>query len=421
MKTLGVFHKTLREVRRDRLMLALTLAFAPFFVVLYALALPAAISAQTVAVVNHDRGAISPGGTTLHAGNGIVAAIAATRTANGKALIKVITVGSEQAGLQRLRDGDAAALVVLPAGLSHTLLAWRTSPPTAGPASLPVIGDLTNQSYVLTAGLAQNAIDTYVRHLTGRDSPVTYAEEPLGGSATRTAFEVYVPGLVIFSIILLVFLTAMTIARDTETGSMRRLRLSRMTAVDYCTGTSAVLLLVAAGSVLLTFGTAVLLGFHSQGPLWVAVAVCLVTALAIIGIGMATGVFARTVTRAFVLANFPFGLLAFLSGAVFPLPDSALFHIAGHPVSAFDLLPTTHAVKALGKIFTAGTGLGDVSFELAALGVLSILYFAAGAWALARTQLRPKTIKGPWGHRHGEQAREAAETALGQGNSRLPS
>lgn len=100
----------------------------------------------------------------------------------------------------------------------------------------------------------------------------------------------------------------------------------------------------------------VLLGFRSQGRLWVAVVFCLVTALAVIGIGMATGVFARTTTRAFVLANFPFGLLAFLSGAVLPLPDSALFHITGHPVSVFDLLPTTHAVKALGKVFTAGTG-----------------------------------------------------------------
>ncbi len=154
---------------------------------------------------------------------------------------------------------------------------------------------------------------------------------------------------------------------------------------------------MAIGSVLLTFGTAVLLGFHSQGPLWVAVVVCLVTALAVIGIGMATGVFARTATRAFVLASFPFGLLAFLSGAVFPLPDSALFHIMGHRVSVFGLLPTTHAVKALGKVFTAGTGLGDVSFELAALGVLSVLYFAAGAWALRRTQLRPKTVRTMFG------------------------
>lgn len=149
------------------------------------------------------------------------------------------------------------------------------------------------------------------------------------------------------------------------------------------------LLLVAVGSVLLTFGTAVLLGFHSQGPLWVAVIVCLVTALSIIGIGMATSVLARTVPRAFVLANFPFGLLAFLSGAVFPLPRSELFSIFGHPVGVFDALPTTHAVTALNKVFTAGTGLGDVSFQLAALVGLTALYFAAGALLLQHQRPHP--------------------------------
>jgi ABC-2 type transport system permease protein len=387
-KTLAVFRKTLREVRRDRLMLALTLAFAPFFVVIYYLAFPSAISAQTLVVVNEDRGAVLPDGTQLHPGADIVAAIAGTRTADGKTLVDVTGVASIQAGQDRLRDRTASALVVLPADLSATLVAWQANPSSTSSTALSVTGDLTNPSYVVTATLAQTAIDGYVSEVTGRTSPLTFVEEPLGNSAVRTDFDVYVTGLFVFSVIMLVFLTAMTIARDAETGSMRRLRLSRMSAVDYLGGTSAVLLLVALASVLLTYGTAVALGFRSQGPLWVAVLITLITALAVIGIGMMTGVCARTVPRAFVLANFPFGLLAFLSGAVFPLPNSALFHVAGHAVSAFDALPTTHAVTALNKVFTAGTGVSDVSFELTALVVLTALYFAAGALLLQRRRLR---------------------------------
>jgi ABC-2 type transport system permease protein len=392
LKAIAVFHKTLREVRRDWVMLALTIGFAPFFVMIYYFALPDAIATQTLAIVNDDRGMILPGDTPLRAGDDLVAAIAATRTAEGKALIKVIVVDSKTAGLRQLRDREASALLIFPADLSVTLAAWRIESPEdasgASPppthATLQVTGDLTNPSYVVTAVLAQSAIDGYVRETTRRDSPLVFAEEPLGGSAIRSDFDVYVAGLLIFSIIMLVFLTAMTIARDTETGSMRRLRLTRMTAVDYLAGTSAVLLLVAVASVLATFATAAALGFTSQGPLWVAAVVVIVTALAVIGVGMMTGACARTVNRAFVLANFPFGLLAFLSGTVYPMPKTTLLRVADHPIGAFDLLPTTHAVSALNKVFTSGTGLGDVAYELSALVVLTVLYFAAGALLLRR-------------------------------------
>lgn len=392
MKAIAVFRKTLREVRRDRIMLALTIVFAPFFVFIYYVAFPDAIATQALAVVNDDRGTIRPGTSPLHAGDDLITSIAAVRTAKGKALVKVIVVDSKEAGLRQLRNRDASALLILPANLSDTLANWRTATPADTPdasppptqATLQVTGDLTNPSYVVTAVLAQSAIDAYVRDTTGHDSPLTFTEEALGGSAIRSDFDVYVAGLLVFSIIMLVFLTAMTIARDTETGSMRRLRLSRMTAVDYLTGTSAVLVLVAVASVLATFATAAALGFTSQGPLWVAIVIVIVTALAVIGIGMMTGACARTVNRAFVLANFPFGLLAFLSGTVYPMPKTVLFHLADQPIGAFDLLPTTHAVNGLNKVFTAGTGLGDVTYELTALAALTMLYFAAGALLLRR-------------------------------------
>ena len=54
----------------------------------------------------------------------------------------------------------------------------------------------------------------------------------------------------------------------------------------------------------------------------------------------------------------------------------------------YDLLPPTHAVNALNKVFTMGAGLGEVAFELIALILLSILYFGAGVWLFQRMHLR---------------------------------
>jgi hypothetical protein len=43
---------------------------------------------------------------------------------------------------------------------------------------------------------------------------------------------------------------------------------------------------------------------------------------------------------------------------------------------------------ALNKVLTMGAGLGDVIYELAALLILSVVYFAAGVWLFSRTHLR---------------------------------
>ena len=98
--------------------------------------------------------------------------------------------------------------------------------------------------------------------------------------------------------------------------------------------------------------------------------------------------FSKTVSHAFVIANFPLGFLMFLSGSAFPLPRTNLFTLLGHGFALPDLLPPTHAVIALNKVFTLGAGLGDVTFELSALTVLTVLYFGLGVWFFSRTQMK---------------------------------
>jgi len=81
-------------------------------------------------------------------------------------------------------------------------------------------------------------------------------------------------------------------------------------------------------------------------------------------------------------------LFMFFSGAVFPIPRVTLFTVGGRAIGLYDVLPPTHAVVALNKVLTLGAGLGDVIYELAALLILSAVYFAAGVWLFSRTHLR---------------------------------
>jgi ABC-2 type transport system permease protein len=306
---------------------------------------------------------------------------------NGSPLLHVTEMIDRAQAETRLRNREAAALVIIPADFSEKLAAFNAGDASAT-TSLTFIGDLTNPIYTVAAVVAMTAADSYTQSFTSMPRPVELVEVPLGASAARTEFENYVPGLLALAVVLTVFQAAMTPARDIESGALKRLRLTRLTAFDYLGGTTLWLALVSALAVLLTFATAVGFGFHSQGPLWLAMLIVILTSFSIIGIGLVVACFSKTVSQAFVIANFPLGFLMFLTGAAFPLPRFNLFTLFGHGFALPDLLPPTHAVIALNKIFTLGAGPGEVMFELAALLLLTALYFGAGVWIFQRTQMR---------------------------------
>jgi ABC-2 type transport system permease protein len=382
MKFWAVFRKSMREQLREPLILALTLVFAPFFILLYRLWLPEGSTTFTLLVINQDRPA-----QNLSIGADCIRAFQQVTYKDGAPLLSVRAVSDRAAAEKQLRDRRAAALVIFPADLSSAVAALARNP-SAPQAAFTLVGDLTNPQYALAAVMASGAVDATVQAAAGRGGPLRVIEEAIGGSGTRTEFENYVPGLMVFAVIMLIFQSAMLIAREIETGTLRRLTLSRVSAAEYLAGISAAQVLVGIFSVALTFAAAYALGFRSLGPWWLALLVGGFTALSIVGMGLVVACFARTVTQAFLVANFPLALLMFFSGAVYPIPKVALFSLGTIEVGAYDFLPAAHAVTALNKVLALGSGLGDVVYELSALVALSILYFAAGVWLFQRTHLR---------------------------------
>jgi ABC-2 type transport system permease protein len=383
MKLFSVFKKSVREQLRDPWVIGLSLAFAPLFVLIYWLMTGGTgTTSYGVLVINRD---VPVEG--LSAGAGVVQAMRGMTYQNGSPLLKVIEIDDRAAAETKLRNREAYALVIIPEDFSARLAAYRSGDHSSR-TSLTYVGDLTNPYYTIVAVMSMTAADGYVNASSAADRPVDLVEIPLGASSARTEFENYVPGLLILAVVLMIFQASMAPARDIESGAMRRLRLTRLTALDYLGGNTLWLALLSIGAVLLTFAVAVALGFRSQGPLWLAILVAAITSLSIIGIGLIVACFSKTVAQAFVIANFPLGFLMFLTGAAFPLPRFNLFTIAGHGFALSDLLPPSQAVIALNKIFTLGAGPGDVLYELIMLVVLTVVYFGLGVWLFQKNQMR---------------------------------
>jgi ABC-2 type transport system permease protein len=386
MRLLSVFRVALREQLRSPWDLVLTLLLAPMFIWLYWSMMGGGSTYYKVLVINNDRGNCPVGSSAQTCAEQAIQQMSLLTYESGTPLLKLTAVHDRAEAEAMLRDRKAFALLIFSENFTDSI---RHGEPGAG-AQVTFVGDLTNPYYTPAVVFSNAVLESYVREATGQPSPILVAEEALGGSASRSEFEIYVPGLLIAASTMMLFSIAILITRQVEAGTVRRLQITRMTALDMLGGISILYVLISLVTVALSFATAQALGFHSQGPLWVGVLICTITGVSVVGIGLITACFSRTVARAAIIVNFPLFLVLFFSGAVFPVGNPRLFTLAGRDYGIFDLLPQTHATNALNKVLSLGANLGDVTFELAALTLLALSYFLIGTWLFRKMYLQAR-------------------------------
>jgi len=385
----NIFRITWLEQRRSPWDLLMVLLLAPAFLYMYWAFMGGGSTSYKVLVINSDRDPCPVGGAGQSCAEQAIQRMSQLTYRGGTPILRLTLLEERSEAEKRLRDRTAAALVIFPEEFSRAISAARLGQPPPE-ASVVLVGDLANPYYSVAAIMTSATLEDYLRQVTNQPRPVQISEQPLGGSGSRSEFEMYVPGLLIAAVTMMIFSVTIAVTRQIESGTVRRLQLTRMTAFDFLGGISLMYLWIALLSVALSILTAQALGFRSQGPLWLAWLIYVLTALASIGAGLITACFSGTAARAAIIANFPLMLLLFFSGAVFPLPQVRLFTIAGRTIGLFDLLPHTHAVTALNKVLSLGSGVSEIGFELAALAVLCVAYFAAGVWLFQRMHMRAR-------------------------------
>ncbi len=378
MRFISLFRKTMIENLRDWKILILTLSFAPFFVVLMFLYLGEAVTTYRVVIVNGDQGSF---------GSQLVAAMQETRLPEESAVLAVREVADEHDAQEQLRNGSADLVVEIPANFTAVVVAYRSGVGLS-PAEVATFGDHSNVKYHLAAVLADYMLYEFAAMVTGEPGPLTVRAETVAGVDTHTEFELYVPALLALSLMMLMFTAAASIIKEKDKGTLVRLRISNMTAFEWLASIGAAQVIFGLTGVALTYLTAVAFGYRSSGSLTAIAVVGTVSCLAIIAISVLVAAWLRTIFDLMTIGCFPFFVLMFFSGGMFPLPDLRLFVLGGRSVNVNDVLPTTHTISALDRIMTSGGDLGDVAFELGAIAVLTAVFLAIGTWLFARRHLR---------------------------------
>ena len=378
MRFVSLFRKTMIENLRDWKILILTLSFAPFFVVLMFFYLGEAVTTYRVVVVNADRG---------HLGSQLVAAMQESRLPEDSAVLAVREVAGQDEAHDQLRSGSADVVVEIPADFTAAVVAYR---PGAGspPAEVATIGNPSNVNYHMAAVLADYITYQYAASATDESGPLTIRAETVEGVDTLTEFELYVPPLLGLSLMMLMFTAAASLIKEKDKGTLIRLRVSNMTAFEWLGSIGAVQVIIGLAGVALTYLTAAAFGYRSSGSLTAVAVVGIVSCLAIIAISVLVAAWLRTIFDLMTVGCFPFFILMFFSGGMFPLPDLRLFPLGDRSINLNDVLPTTHTISALDRIMNSGGDLGDVTFELGAIAVLTAFLLAAGTWLFTRRHLR---------------------------------
>ena len=377
MRLNALLRKTMIENFRDWKMLVMTLSFAPFFVVLMYFYFEDATTSYRIVVVNQDEGAVA---------QGLIKRLEESESGEGTFVLRVTEAEDLAAAHERIRNRSADLVIEIPEGFSNALLQYSRGS-EAAPLVVRTYGDAANVKYMMAAAFGDYLTYEYAALITGETGPMVLEPVSLGRADAPDEFDLYVPGLLALALMMLMFTAAGTVIKEKDKGTLLRLRISNMSTAEWLAAVSITQVTIGLLAVALTYLSAWSLGYRMSGSLFDVAVVTILSSTAIVGISMIVAALLRTIFDLVTIGTFPFFILMFFSGGMFPLPDVQLFALGARTINANDVLPTTHSIAAYDRIMNTGGGLGDVAFELAAIVLLSVVFFAIGIWAFTRRHM----------------------------------
>jgi ABC-2 type transport system permease protein len=385
MKFLSVVLKSIREQVRSFWILLLSLSMGPFFIMVYFLITESSKPQYNILILNNDTG-ILENEKNINFGQDLISFFKSFKPDTISTILSTKEIRDKELGIELLKNKKADALIIIPGTFSKSLN-LRSYNDSTSMSNLEFIGDLTNINYLISAVWANVQVNDFALKTTKSKRIIEVKEIPLGISAKVSSFDMIVPGILIVSIIMLMFTASIAFVSEVENKTILRLKLSRLTIFEFLGGIGIVQLMVGVLSVVLTLLTAVSLGFSYEGSLMIMLIIAGLTSLSIISFSLIIAAITKSAGEVLVVGNFPMFLFMFFTGAAFPLKSQALFSIAGYPVTIQGLMTPTHSISALNKTLIMNMDFMSIIPEIISILVLSLIYFLVGALLFRRRHL----------------------------------
>lgn len=343
----ALIRKEMHHIQRDPQLLSFALALPLVLLLLFGYAISFDIEAIPMVVVDG-----APSSSTR--------AVATTFAAGGLFDYKQ-RVASPDDAMTVLRQGTAKAALIIDNDFERALLRGDEAL-----AQLLLDGS-DNNTASIALGYAQ-ALARTVASAPGisRAPPVEARVRTLFNPGLRSALFI-IPGLIAFiCAIAAVMLTALTVAREFESGSMEQLFATPVGRFEIILGKLLPYFVLAILQVLLVVTAGVLLfSVPIRGSLWLLFGVATVFVLGMLAQGLFISVVTRSQMVASQLAVFSTLLpVLLLSGFIFPITNMPV------PLQwVARVLPASHFVEALGAILLRGHGAAQVAADTGAMAL----------------------------------------------------
>ncbi len=379
MRALFVAAKNLRELSRERMLLLLVLLLPAAFLAINYFAY--GVPYQATYKIFFSSSYQEPESLSLWD------LLASAKYDDGRPQFELKRMASRKEALSRLIDKEAVGLLEL-------------GPPKEQGTAPTVrwFGDGSELKYSNAGARIGRVLARYAVHIarahpklirTGAADPVVQmVTKPLGRGTPRSMFETLVPGMILFSVLLLIPQTALLAAREARVRTLERLRLTRMTALDYLGGLTLSQLVVAAIQLSLVLLLAKLFGFQNHGSTLMALLILMVAAFSSVGFGMLVACVIEDDSQATNVGAAVTMIQVLLSGVFFAMPTPTIATVAGHQLGVFAFLPATHAMMALQQVMCFGANASAVLFRVGLLALLSLALFAIGVATFQRLKMR---------------------------------
>lgn len=349
----------IKSFYRDRASLFWTLAFPVIFVVLFGSIFSGNTARFTVAWVDQDGTAASQ---QLRAGFAAVSLLE-------------LTDADEAGALEKMRQGDLDAVVVVPAGLGEAMSAGAGSAGAGTPFRLTVYTDPSSQTSSTTVlQIVNQVVGGLNQGLSG--VPPALAVEPRALQTTNiTPAAYFVPSILAMALMQLGVFAAIPLVAQREKLILKRLNATPLSRATLVGSNVAMRLVIAVVQTVLIIGIgAQLFGVTVVGNVLLLAGLIVLGALTFLAIGYVIASYARTEESANALTSVVQFPLMFLSGIFFPIafmPDWL------QPVAA--ILPLTYLGDALRQTMVGGSAYVPLQIDVIVLAAWLVGSFLISA------------------------------------------
>lgn len=414
MKFMSIAIKDLKELLRDRRGLFFILLFPLFFMLIFGFGFGGIgqnNEPHNIAIVNYDQGAIMPGtGEHVNFGENLTNQLKDVKYEDSDVNIFNVTLTSETNADNLIKQRKADAELIIPEGFSQSVsdlikstiqsssvTGIATSTGTNTTSTIIIRGDTGYIGFGTTQGILNGILARYPDKLPGAQTQdfIQSKVEGMPGTQAFTAFDFMAPGIIVFAILMLAINVATILTREVENGTLNRLKLSKMTSLDFLFGGLLPWSLVVVAQVLILFAVAIGIGFHWQGSvnsIVLAVIIGVIGGIASISLGMIIAAFAKNPPQASQLGTLIAVPVSFLIGAFIQLPQVVIGNLMGQQVQIYDILPWTHVLNALRDVLTNGGGWDSVAYQVSWAVILTVILFVIGVFLFSRTRLKPENV-----------------------------